>query len=161
MSVEGDFQPVLDVLAGIEDRLAHPAPVFLGPVTDAIRDLWTKRFASGGIYGGDAWAELSEETLRRRGDELNEDVLVHTGILRESLTQRDTLTGYAEMLDEQTLAVGTTDPAGVFAELGTRHEPRRQVTPEVIPDVDLDRVTGLVVGYLVDGELAPGSLDML
>ena len=153
MSVEGDFQPVLDIIAAIEDRLAHPAPVFLGPVTDAIRDLWTKRFASGGVYGGDAWAELSEETLRRRGDELNEDVLVHTGILRESLTQRDTLTGYEEMLDEQTLAVGTTDPAGVFAELGTRHEPRRQITPAEIPDADVEKVTDLVAGYLSTGML--------
>ncbi len=159
MTVEREFQVAVDALEGMRERLAHPGELLTGPITDEVRRLFAKRFASGGAYGGDAWAPLSEETIRRRGDELNTAALIDTGILMESLTQRDTLTGFEELRDGgQTVAIGSTDPAGIYAELGTKHEPRRPVMPESVPDEDLDRMVDLVADFIVDGDLGPGLL---
>ena len=164
MSTERDFEPTLEVLKAMQERLAHPDPVFLGPVTDSLRDLWRRRFDSEGIVGGEAWEPLSEYTLKKKEkDQLNEGILVGTGILRDSLTERDTLTGYEEMRDDETLAVGTQDPVAALHEYGTRHLPRRQITPDVeaIPGPDIQRLEDLVAAWVVEGMLDAGGMEAL
>lgn len=145
----------------MQERLAHPEPVFLGPVTDSLRDLWRRRFDSAGAVGGEAWEPLSEYTLKKKEkDQLNEGVLVGTGILRDSLTERDTLSGFEEMREADTLAVGTLDPVAALHEYGTRRLPKRQITPEEIPESDLGHLEDLVADYIVEGTLE-ASLEPL
>lgn len=137
-------------LADVRARLQEPAPVLVGPVTDAVREAYRQQFETAGAHFGEAWEALSPETFQRHGDSFG--TLVETGALRASLTERDALGSLGEMIDPWTLAVGTEGPVAELQQQGTRRMPARPLVGEVPPE-DVDAWADLIAGYLVTGEL--------
>ena len=137
-------------LAAMRERLGHPAPVLEGPVADGVREVFKKQFESQGTYGGEPWDQLSAETTMKGG--VWGDVLVRDGTLEASLTVKGASYSHASMLNEHTLAVGSDAPGGFFAEMGTLHEPRRPIIPDVA-QADRDHWAELVTDWITEGRL--------
>ena len=147
--------------AGVQFRIKHPEPVLLGPVANGVNALFDKIFDSEGSYAGNAWAPLAPSTMAKKARMGYPDViLVEKGDLRTSLVDPRGLTttslssygsGYVEMRDEQTLAVGSDDEAGFFHQGGTRFMPARPIAPDAdaIPSFDIDAWTELVANFIL------------
>ena len=145
----------------VQERIAHPAPVLIGPVADRLNAIFTKIFDSEGSYAGEAWAPLSPYTLERKAQlGYPDEILVAEGNLRASLTDpfghvtaslAHLGSGYKEMRDDTTVAVGTTDESAGFHQGGTSRMPARPIAPEVddIPDEDIDAMTEMVANYIL------------
>jgi len=139
--------------AQIRERLKHPAPVMLGPVTDAIHEMYRKIFESEGAYAGDVWAPLEASTIEKKHRYGYPDwTLVATGDLMASLTE-DAKGGYAEMREGDTLAIGTDDDTYKFHQHGTSRMPQRQITPDEPPGQDVNQWADLITDYVIDGRL--------
>src|SRR5438270_13895047 len=129
--------------------IRRPTRSTLFPYTTLFRS-FKKQFDSEGAYGGEPWAPLSAETTMRGG--VWGDVLVRDSTLEASLTVKGASYGHASMFDEHTLAVGSDAAGGFFADMGTIHEPRRPIVPEIAQG-DLERWGELIADWITDGRL--------
>ena len=143
------------MLTGVLARLRDPSAAMTGPVGDRVLAMFDQQFLSAGAYGGDPWEPLSEETLRRKGMLGPWMILQDSGDLRRSLTQRGAKDNILEMMEPDVLRVGSSDPAGAFAELGTEHSPQRAILPAEIPPEEIAAWRDLITAYLLTGDLTP------
>lgn len=141
--------PAISELALMRQRAAHLRPVLDGPVANAVHEFFAKRFASGGAYGGDAWAPLSPATLRWRAAWHREamPILRFTNDLWSSLTKRSSPLGY-RIATDNSLTIGTSVAHAAFHQTGTATMPQREIVPDEVPAADTEQWTQLVVDYL-------------
>ena len=159
---DGKVTETLSVTFGrITTELARQLPAAQGPLTDAVRGMFRKRFDSRGAYGGGAWEPLSAATMRKRDRAgLGDAPLERYGTLDASFTQEGAtgLTvrlnassrafGYS-VLDAAGLHVGSNDPVLNLTERGTRNMPARPVLPDEVPEADAERWAQIIADSLL------------
>ena len=143
---DGKVTENLSVTFGrITTELARQLPAAQGPLTDAVRGMFRKRFDSRGAYGGGAWEPLSAATMRKRDRAgLGDAPLERYGTLDASFTQEG-----ATVLDAAGLHVGSNDPVLNLTERGTRNMPARPVLPDEVPEADAERWAQIIADSLL------------
>jgi phage gpG-like protein len=97
-------------------------------VADEMMYALGKNWSSQGRRGGGSWAQLSESwALFKANAGLSPDILVATGALHDSMTQRDDPDQYLR-ITSRSVELSTYLPYGVFHTTGTRNMPQRDFT---------------------------------
>jgi len=151
------------ILERITARLARGLEPAQGPLTDAVRAFFGRRFESRGAFGGVAWAPLHASTVlgRLRAGIAGDAPLFRTGTVWASLTQSsatgltsqggasDRAFGYSVLeAGGRALRVGSWDPVLNLTEGGTRKMPARPVLPDKVPDETVSEWAAIVVRSL-------------
>lgn len=141
--VTNEFSPLV---VGILQKLQNPGDG-LQRLVDRAHATFMAQFQSAGAYLGESWAPLAESTLRRKPG-ASAEILVDTETLRRSLTERDAPHGIVEMVDVDTIGVGTDLNYALFHQVGTKKMPAR---PLVVQG------QGLLDGSQASGEGGGGA----
>jgi hypothetical protein len=167
--VTGTRIVVIDTATVLLGRISAAAARALeparGPLTDAVRAFFARRFASHGAYGGERWAPLAYATVLKRGREGYDAVLMErTGTLWASLTESGatglTVRGHASSRafgfavldpDGMALRVGSWDPVLSLTERGTRNMPARPVLPDEVPEEEVRGWAAVVLERMAEG----------
>jgi phage gpG-like protein len=139
--------PVVHKLLGFSSRAEHMEPG-LASVASMMREAEQRRFDAEG-YG--EWEQLAPATVARKAAEgLDYRILRATGALYDSLTQEggDNI----EVVTDDTLIFGSSDPKGAFHQRGNEHLPQRK--PLEMREEDRIEFTRELQRYLVDGDVA-------
>ena len=134
ISISG-LQPVLDRLAGLEERLARPEPA-LEVVADLLEAHVARTFGTQGRWLGAGWAPLAASTVKARarrwgtyrqaptgGAGPTGPILVWTGRLRGSFQRGSS--EHVRLVSSSSLTWGSSVPYGRYHQAGGARLPRR------------------------------------
>lgn len=137
----------------MRERLGTLGPVLIGPIADSVRATFQAIFQSAGGYAVNGpWEPLSEATLARKPGS-SAQILIDTDDLHQSLTQPNAVGSISELVDSETLAMGTELPYAELHQTGTRFMPARELLPDPWPEEDVQLWGDLATEYVVTGEM--------
>ena len=127
----------------------------MNPAYEAIANYqaaeWRKQFATEGSHFGTSWAPLSPGYRKWKAAHFpGQPILVRTGRLRASLTQRPL--GIEEVTSKG-IRLGTDVPYGQFHQRGTRVMPRRQLYSNKADATRARAISKIMQTYITTGRV--------
>ncbi|MDQ2737385.1 MAG: phage virion morphogenesis protein [Actinomycetota bacterium] len=147
VTVDGDTQ-LQRTLTRFAGRVQDVSPAF-AKIADTIATGEEQQFTTEGRYGSGGWAALSPKYRawkERRYPGM--PILVRTGALRASLTQRPFGVEHIGPLE---MTIGTALPYSRFHQQGTARMPQRR--PLELPDEERTALVKVLQKFIVSGEV--------
>ena len=121
--------PSMALLKKLRQKAADLTPLFEGPMTNRVHEMFARIFASEGGIIGRPWAPLSPATLeaKRRIGRGDMGILRRFNTLWASLTKRGHPLGY-RIVTKRSLLIGTSVPYAASHQAG-KGVPERTIVP--------------------------------
>lgn len=150
--------PAQSLIARLRAATKDLSPVFDGPITNSVHEMFGRIFDTEGAYINQPWAPLRPSTvaIKNRLGRGEMGILRRFNTLWASLVKRSAPQGY-RIVRPQSLTIGTSVPYAAKHQQGdpSTHLPQRKIapSPDEIPAPLLAEWSTLMERYIVKGTL--------